>query len=96
MEITMDKLGAREFVNYHRGMDTYTYRFDTGKLYSVFPVIDTPVCERFFRILSYCDALLVDAEVRSQQARNVCTSVQKGTDLVCSVLRPPLGRFCPL
>jgi len=39
----MDKTNRREFVNYWHGMDTYTYRFDTGKLYAVFPRIDTPV-----------------------------------------------------
>lgn len=43
LEITMDKTNRREFVNYWHGMDTYTYRFDTGKLYAIFPRIDTPV-----------------------------------------------------
>ena len=39
----MDKVGKKQFVNYYHGMDTYTYRFDLGKLYFVFPRVDTPV-----------------------------------------------------
>jgi len=43
--VTMDKPAKKQFVNYYHGMDTYTYRFDLGKLYFVFPRIDTPTCQ---------------------------------------------------
>lgn len=41
--ISLDKAAQRQYVDYYQGMDTYTYRFDTGKMYFVFPRIDTPV-----------------------------------------------------
>lgn len=44
IDVSYDAIKGREFLSYYSGMDTYLYRFDTGKLYSSFPRIDTPVC----------------------------------------------------
>lgn len=77
MEITMDKTTQRQFVNYHRGMDTYTYRWDLQKLYSVYPVIDTPVRFRLLEVATAAAHLFiftcgVDDASRSHAEKNKC------------------------